>query len=42
MRVFIKHIVLDGAGYHRSKEVVETAERLGIKLHDLPSYSPVI
>ncbi|AMO56526.1 IS630 family transposase [Endozoicomonas montiporae CL-33] len=33
------HIVLDGAGYHRSKEVVEEAEKLGIKLHYLPPYS---
>ncbi|WP_269078762.1 IS630 family transposase [Endozoicomonas numazuensis] len=34
------HMVLDGAGYHRSKEVVEEAENLGIKLHYLPPYSP--
>lgn len=34
------HMVLDGAGYHRSKEVVEAAEKLGIKLHYLPPYSP--
>ncbi|OED50999.1 DDE endonuclease [Endozoicomonas sp. (ex Bugula neritina AB1)] len=34
------HMVLDGAGYHRSKEVVEAAKKLGIKLHYLPPYSP--
>ena len=34
------HMVLDGAGYHRSKEVVEAAEKLKIKLHYLPPYSP--
>lgn len=34
------HMVLDGAGYHRSKEVVDEAEKLGIKLHYLPPYSP--
>ena len=36
----IIHMVLDGAGYHRSTEVVEAAEKLGIKLHYLPPYSP--
>lgn len=34
------HMVLDGAGYHRSQEVVDEAEKLGIKLHYLPPYSP--
>lgn len=34
------NIVLDGAGYHRSKEVIEKAEMLNIKLHYLPPYSP--
>lgn len=34
------NIVLDGAGYHRSKEVVEKAKALNIKLHYLPPYSP--
>jgi transposase len=34
------HLVLDGAGYHRSKEVVEEAITLGITLHYLPAYSP--
>ena len=29
------HMVLDGAGYHRSQEVVEEAEKLNIKLHYL-------
>jgi len=33
-------MVLDGAGYHRSKVVVDEAERLAIKLHYLPPYSP--
>ena len=33
-------MVLDGAGYHRKKEVVDTAKELGIKLHYLPPYSP--
>ena len=36
----IIHIVLNGAGYHRSKEVVEAAEKLWIKIHNFPSYSP--
>jgi len=34
------HIVLDGAGYHRSTVVVEKAKELNIKLHYLPPYSP--
>ena len=36
----IIHLVVDGAGYHRSQEVVEAAKELGIKLHYLPPYSP--
>jgi transposase len=34
------HLVLDGAGYHRSAEVKNKAEELGIQLHYLPPYSP--
>ena len=34
------HMVLDGAGYHRSQEVAAEAEKLDIKLHYLPAYSP--
>ncbi len=34
------HMVLDGAGYHRKKEVVDAATELGIELHYLPPYSP--
>jgi transposase len=34
------HLVLDGAGYHRSSQVVEEAEKLNIELHYLPPYSP--
>jgi len=34
------HLVLDGAGYHRSSDVVAQAEKLNIKLHYLPAYSP--
>ena len=34
------HLVVDGASYHRSGEVVEAAKELRIKLHYLPSYSP--
>lgn len=34
------HIVLDGAGYHRSHLVLKEAEKLGIQLHYLPPYSP--
>ncbi len=34
------HLVLDGAGYHRSSQVKEGAEELNIKLHYLPPYSP--
>ncbi|AGH44715.1 transposase [Paraglaciecola psychrophila 170] len=34
------HLVLDGAGYHRTKEVKYKATELGIILHYLPHYSP--
>jgi transposase len=34
------HIVLDGAGYHRSEQVKEWAYLLNIELHFLPPYSP--
>jgi transposase len=34
------HMVLDGAGYHRSGLVTEAAEKLDITLHYLPPYSP--
>ena len=34
------HLVLDGAGYHRSHVVVQKAKNLGITLHYLPPYSP--
>lgn len=34
------HVILDGAGYHRSEEVKERAKQLNIKLHYLPPYSP--
>lgn len=34
------HLVLDGAGYHRSGLVTEAAEKLDITLHYLPPYSP--
>ena len=34
------HMILDGAGYHRSIEVVKAAKKLGIELHYLPPYSP--
>lgn len=34
------HIILDGSGYHRSKEVANWAEAHKIKLHFLPAYSP--
>ncbi len=34
------HLVLDGAGYHRSALVVDAAKTLNIKLHYLPPYSP--
>ena len=34
------NLVLDGAGYHRSATVKEEAEKLNIKLHYLPPYSP--
>tara|TARA_B110000881_G_C18492777_1_gene472713 strand:+ start:17 stop:1090 length:1074 start_codon:yes stop_codon:yes gene_type:complete len=33
-------LVLDGAGYHRSKLVVDKAKELDITLHYLPPYSP--
>ena len=34
------HLILDGAGYHRSRQVVDVAEKLNITLHYLPPYSP--
>jgi transposase len=34
------HLVLDGAGYHRSQLVKDKAESLNIELHYLPPYSP--
>ena len=34
------HLVLDQAGYHKSKLVKKAAKRLNIKLHYLPPYSP--
>lgn len=34
------HLILDGAGYHRSDAVKNEAEELGIILHYLPPYSP--
>jgi len=34
------HLVLDGAGYHRSALVKEEAKKLNIELHYLPPYSP--
>ncbi|HIF9499501.1 TPA: IS630 family transposase, partial [Photobacterium damselae] len=34
------HIILDGAGYHRSDLVKDAAFVLNIKLHYLPPYSP--
>ena len=34
------HIILDGAGYHRSDLVKDTATALNIELHYLPPYSP--
>jgi transposase len=37
---FPLHLVLDGAGYHRSDVVKIAAKELGIILHYLPPYSP--
>ncbi|HAK5853222.1 TPA: IS630 family transposase, partial [Salmonella enterica] len=34
------HVILDGAGYHRSQLVKDWAEVVNIKLHYLPPYSP--
>jgi transposase len=34
------HLILDNAGYHKSKRVKAAAEKLNIKLHYLPPYSP--
>lgn len=34
------HLILDGAGYHRAKTLVEKAKLLNIELHYLPPYSP--
>ncbi len=34
------HLILDGAGYHRSQALKDKAVELNIKLHYLPPYSP--
>ncbi|ELM0471699.1 TPA: IS630 family transposase [Escherichia coli] len=34
------HVILDGAGYHRSQLVKDWAEVVNIRLHCLPPYSP--
>jgi transposase len=34
------HLILDGAGYHRSEVVKSKAKEFGITLHYLPPYSP--
>lgn len=34
------HLILDQAGYHRSGLLAEHADKINIKLHFLPSYSP--
>lgn len=34
------HIILDRSGYHRAALLAEKAEKLNIKLHFLPPYSP--
>ncbi len=34
------HVILDGAGYHRSQLVKDWAEVVNITLHYLPPYSP--
>ena len=34
------HLILDGAGYHRSQIVKDKAKELNIELHYLPPYSP--
>ena len=34
------HIILDRSGYHRASLIAEKAEKLNIKLHFLPPYSP--
>jgi len=33
------HFILDGAGYHRAKDLISKAEELNITLHYLPPYS---
>lgn len=34
------HIIWDNAGYHKDRRIKEVAEKLAIKLHYLPAYSP--
>lgn len=34
------HLIIDGAGYHRSDVVKAKAKEMGIELHYLPPYSP--
>ena len=35
-----RHLILDGASYHRAQAVKDKAKELGITLHYLPGYSP--
>jgi len=34
------HLILDNAGYHKSRDMLDFAESLRIKIHYLPPYSP--
>ena len=34
------HLILDNAGYHKSKEFIEWVSETKIKIHYLPPYSP--
>lgn len=34
------HLILDGAGYHRARDLINRAKELKITLHYLPPYSP--
>ena len=34
------HVILDGSGYHRKKDVIDWASHSRLKLHFLPPYSP--
>ncbi|WP_376708506.1 transposase [Shewanella surugensis] len=42
MRKKCIHLILDGAAYHRADSVKDTAKKLNIELHYLPTFIALI